>query len=59
MSKRKSRIAGLAALYGRVCGLDVHKKLVVANLWVFIGLSYKCNFESLYEVPYRCVGGID
>src|SRR5262249_58747531 len=29
MSK-KSRIAGLAALYGRVCGLDVHKKLVVA-----------------------------
>ena len=30
MSKKKSRPAGLQALYGRVCGLDVHKKLVVA-----------------------------
>jgi len=31
MSKRKkSSVAGLGALYGRVCGLDVHKKVVVA-----------------------------
>jgi transposase len=29
MSKKKS-IAGMQALYGRVCGLDVHKKVVVA-----------------------------
>ena len=30
MSKKKSRPAGLQALYPRVCGMDVHKKLVVA-----------------------------
>ena len=31
MSKmKKSSVAGLGALYGRVCGLDVHKKVVVA-----------------------------
>ena len=30
MSKKKSSLAGLQALYARVCGLDVHKKLVVA-----------------------------
>jgi transposase len=30
MSKKKRRDAGLQALYGRVCGLDVHKKVVVA-----------------------------
>ena len=30
MSKKKSGLAGLQALFGRVCGLDVHKKLVVA-----------------------------
>ena len=30
MSKKKRGIAGLEALYARVCGLDVHKKLVVA-----------------------------
>jgi transposase len=30
MSKKKSSLAGLQALFGRVCGLDVHKKLVVA-----------------------------
>jgi len=29
MSKKKS-MAGMQALYGRVCGLDVHKKVVVA-----------------------------
>lgn len=29
MSKKK-RMAGMQALYGRVCGLDVHKKVVVA-----------------------------
>ena len=28
--KEKKREAGLQALYGRVCGLDVHKKVVVA-----------------------------
>ena len=26
MSKKKSSLAGLEALYARVCGLDVHKK---------------------------------
>src|SRR4030095_6723926 len=30
MSKKKSSLAGLQALFARVCGLDVHKKLVVA-----------------------------
>ena len=30
MGKKKRRDAGLQALYGRVCGLDVHKKVVVA-----------------------------
>jgi transposase len=30
MSKKKRSVAGLQALYGRACGLDVHKKLVVA-----------------------------
>ena len=30
MSRKKSGPAGLQALYGRACGLDVHKKLVVA-----------------------------
>jgi transposase len=30
MSKKKSSLAGLGALYPRVCGMDVHKKLVVA-----------------------------
>ena len=27
MSKKKSSVAGLGALYARVCGMDVHKKL--------------------------------
>ena len=30
MSKKKTSGAGLAALYGRVCGMDVHKNIVVA-----------------------------
>jgi len=30
MSKKKQTVAGLGAIYGRVCGMDVHKKLVVA-----------------------------
>jgi transposase len=30
MSRKKSGLAGLQALYARACGLDVHKKLVVA-----------------------------
>lgn len=30
MSKKKSKVAGLEALYARVCGLDVHKKVIVA-----------------------------
>ena len=30
MGKNKSSPAGLQALYRQVCGLDVHKKLVVA-----------------------------
>jgi len=30
MSRKKSVAAGLQALYARACGLDVHKKLVVA-----------------------------
>lgn len=30
MSRKKSGPAGLQALYGRACGLDVHKKLVMA-----------------------------
>jgi transposase len=30
MSTKKSSPAGLQALYGRVCGLDVHKKVIVA-----------------------------
>lgn len=30
MSKKKGSLAGLQALYARACGLDVHKKLVVA-----------------------------
>jgi transposase len=30
MSKKKRSLAGLQALYARACGLDVHKKLVVA-----------------------------
>src|SRR5574341_2235537 len=30
MREKKIRVAGLQALYGRVCGLDVHKKVVVA-----------------------------
>ena len=30
MSKKKSSLAGLQALYARACGSDVHKKLVVA-----------------------------
>jgi hypothetical protein len=30
MSKKKSSPAGLQALYARVCGLDLHKKLIVA-----------------------------
>jgi transposase len=30
MGKNKSRPAGLQALYARVCGLDLHKKLIVA-----------------------------
>jgi len=30
MSKKNSRVAGLGALYGRVCGMDVHKNSVVA-----------------------------
>ncbi len=30
MSRKNSSPAGLQALYGRVCGLDLHKKLIVA-----------------------------
>ena len=30
MSKKKSSLAGLQALFARVCGLDVHKKVGVA-----------------------------
>ena len=30
MGKKNSSPAGLQALYGRVCGLDLHKKLIVA-----------------------------
>jgi transposase len=30
MSQKKRSVAGLEAIYGRVCGMDVHKKLVVA-----------------------------
>lgn len=30
MSRKNSSPAGLQALYGRVCGLDVHKKVIVA-----------------------------
>jgi transposase len=30
MSKKKTSVAGLGALYGRVCGMDVHKNSVVA-----------------------------
>jgi len=30
MSQKKRSVAGLGAIYGRVCGMDVHKKLVVA-----------------------------
>jgi len=30
MSKKKQTVAGLGAIYGRVCGMDVHKDLVVA-----------------------------
>jgi len=30
MSKKNSSPAGLQALYARVCGLDLHKKLIVA-----------------------------
>jgi transposase len=30
MSQKKTKEAGLQALYGRVCGLDVHKKVIVA-----------------------------
>ena len=30
MSQKKRSAAGLGAIYGRVCGMDVHKKLVVA-----------------------------
>ena len=30
MSKKKSSVAGLETLYARVCGLDVHKKVIVA-----------------------------
>jgi transposase len=30
MSKKHSSPAGLQALYGRVCGLDLHKKVIVA-----------------------------
>jgi transposase len=30
MSKKHSSPAGLQALYARVCGLDLHKKLIVA-----------------------------
>jgi transposase len=30
MSKKRSSPAGLQALYARVCGLDLHKKLIVA-----------------------------
>ena len=30
MSRKKSVPAGLQALYARVCGLDVHKKVIVA-----------------------------
>jgi transposase len=30
MGKKRKREAGLQALYGRVCGLDVHKKVIVA-----------------------------
>jgi len=29
MSKQKSSVAGLGAIYGRVCGMDVHKNSVV------------------------------
>ena len=32
MGKNKSSPAGLGALYERVCGLDVHKKVIVASL---------------------------
>jgi transposase len=30
MSKNNTSVAGLGALYGRVCGMDVHKNIVVA-----------------------------
>lgn len=32
MGKKKSSPAGLGVLYERVCGLDVHKKVIVASL---------------------------
>ena len=35
MSKKKKNLAGLQALFARVCGLDVHKKLVVACVRIF------------------------
>jgi hypothetical protein len=30
MSKKKQTVAGLGAIYARVCGMDVHKEVVVA-----------------------------
>ena len=32
MGKKNSSPAGLGVLYERVCGLDVHKKVIVASL---------------------------
>jgi transposase len=37
MSKKKSSVAGLGALYARVCGMDVHKSSVVACVRILNG----------------------
>ena len=43
MSKKNSSPAGLQALYARVCGLDLHKKLIVACVRILRRRMARCR----------------
>jgi len=43
MSKKKQTVAGLGAIYARVCGMDVHKEVVVACVRILDMQDARCR----------------
>ena len=46
MGKKHSSPAGLGVLYERVCGLDVHKKVIVASLRILDPTRARCRLRG-------------